>query len=76
MQFKVGAKETTRMLELRRAVEVYIARDADSRMKDKIVHLCEQAGVPVKWVETKAILGETCGIEVAAATAALVSERE
>jgi large subunit ribosomal protein L7A len=76
MQFKVGAKQTTKMLEQQRAIEVYVARDADPKMKEKIVHLCERAGVPVKWIDTMEDLGETCGIDIGAAMAALVTEEE
>jgi large subunit ribosomal protein L7A len=76
MQFKVGAKQTAKMLEQQRAIEVYVARDADPKMKEKIVHLCERAGVPVKWTDTMGDLGETCGIDVGAAMAALVTEEE
>ncbi|MBD2872215.1 L7Ae/L30e/S12e/Gadd45 family ribosomal protein [Paenibacillus arenilitoris] len=76
MQFKVGAKQTTKMLEQNRATLVYVARDADPQMKEKIVHLCEQGGVPYQWVDTMELLGETCGIDVGAAMAALVPEEE
>jgi large subunit ribosomal protein L7A len=76
MQFKVGAKQTAKMLEQQRAIQVYVARDADPQMKEKIVHLCERAGVPVKWTETMEDLGVTCGIDVGAAMAALVTEEE
>ncbi|QAY68584.1 ribosomal L7Ae/L30e/S12e/Gadd45 family protein [Paenibacillus protaetiae] len=72
MQFKVGAKQTTKMLEQGRAIEVYIARDADPKMRDKIAHLCERLEVPIRWIDTMKLLGETCGIDVGAATAALV----
>lgn len=76
MQFKVGAKQTAKMLEQQRAIEVYVARDADPQMKEKIVHLCERAGVPIKWIDTMEELGETCGIDIGAAMAALVTEEE
>ncbi|WP_138756292.1 ribosomal L7Ae/L30e/S12e/Gadd45 family protein [Paenibacillus sinopodophylli] len=76
MQFKVGAKQTTKMLEQERAIEVYVARNADPQMREKIVHLCERTGVPVKWIDTMEELGETCGIDIGAAMAALVNEEE
>lgn len=76
MQFKVGTKQTAKMLEQQRAIEVYVARDADPQMREKIVHLCERAGVPIKWIDTMKVLGETCGIDIGAATAALVTEEE
>ncbi|NIK72276.1 MULTISPECIES: ribosomal L7Ae/L30e/S12e/Gadd45 family protein [unclassified Paenibacillus] len=76
MQFKVGAKQTTKMLEQSKAIEVYVARDADPRMREKIVHLCERLSVPVKWIDTMQELGETCGIDVGAAMAALILDEE
>lgn len=76
MPFKVGAKQTTKMLEQGRAIEVYIARDADPRMRDKIAGLCERAAVPIKWVDSMKQLGETCGIDVGAVTAALINVEE
>ncbi|MUT68181.1 ribosomal L7Ae/L30e/S12e/Gadd45 family protein [Paenibacillus sp. NEAU-GSW1] len=76
MQFKVGAKQTTKMLETHKAIEVYIARDADPRMREKVVHLCERLGVPIKWIDTMQSLGDTCGIDVGAAMAALVADGE
>ncbi|MGG4145595.1 ribosomal L7Ae/L30e/S12e/Gadd45 family protein [Paenibacillus algorifonticola] len=76
MQFKVGAKQTTKMLEQDQAIEVYIAQDADPRMIEKVLHLCERSSIPVKWVETMQDLGKTCGIDVGAAMAALVTDDE
>ncbi|SFF36995.1 large subunit ribosomal protein L7A [Paenibacillus algorifonticola] len=76
MQFKVGAKQTTKMLEQDKAIEVYIAQDADPRMIENVLHLCERSSIPVKWVETMQDLGKTCGIDVGAATAALVTDDE
>ncbi|WP_424769147.1 ribosomal L7Ae/L30e/S12e/Gadd45 family protein [Paenibacillus sp. sgz302251] len=76
MQFKVGAKQTMKMLEHNRAIEIYVARDADPQMREKVVHLCERTGVPYKWIDTMDDLGETCGIEIGAAMAALVKDEE
>jgi large subunit ribosomal protein L7A len=76
MPYKVGAKQTIKALEQNRAIEVYIARDADPQMKDNIIHLCKRTGVPYKWIDTMQDLGETCGIDVGAAMAALVDEEE
>jgi len=76
MQFKVGAKQTMKMLEQQRAIKVYVARDADSQMIERIIHQCERSGVPVKWFDSMISLGETCGIDIGAAMAALISEEE
>jgi len=74
MQYKIGTKQTTKMVELRKAVLVYVAQDADPRMTDRIVRLCEEAGIEVAWVMTMDALGETCGIDVGAAMAAVVPD--
>jgi large subunit ribosomal protein L7A len=62
------------MVELRKAVLVYVAQDADSRMTDRIVQLCEDYEVEVVWVKNMQLLGETCGIDVGAAMAAVVPD--
>ncbi|MBM7569411.1 large subunit ribosomal protein L7A [Paenibacillus sacheonensis] len=64
------------MVEQRKASLVYVAQDADPRLKDNIVRLCELSGIPITWSETMKSLGETCGIEVGAAMAAVVPEIE
>ncbi|MWC28311.1 L7Ae/L30e/S12e/Gadd45 family ribosomal protein [Paenibacillus sp. MMS18-CY102] len=74
MQYKIGTKQTTKMVELRKAVLVYVAQDADSRMTDRIVQLCEDYEVEVVWVKNMQLLGETCGIDVGAAMAAVVPD--
>ncbi|WP_236345145.1 ribosomal L7Ae/L30e/S12e/Gadd45 family protein [Paenibacillus plantiphilus] len=76
MQFVIGSKQTVKMVEQGNAILVYVAQDADQRMTDKIVRLCETAGVPISWVDTMKNLGVTCGIEVGAAMAAVIPEIE
>jgi len=76
MQYKVGMKQTIKMLEQHRAIEVYVAQDADPSMKERIVQLCKRSGVPIKWCDTMRSLGEICSIDVGAVTAALVRNEE
>jgi large subunit ribosomal protein L7A len=70
----IGTKQTTKMVELGKASEVFVAEDADPRMTAKIVNLCKKTGVQVTYVESMKQLGKACGIEVGAATAAIVNE--
>ncbi|WP_318652394.1 ribosomal L7Ae/L30e/S12e/Gadd45 family protein [Paenibacillus lycopersici] len=65
-----------KMVEQRKATLVYVAQDADPRLKNNIVRLCETMEVPITWSESMKSLGETCGIEVGAAMAAVVPEIE
>ena len=43
-------------------------------MTDRIVQLCEDYEVEVVWVKNMQLLGETCGIDVGAAMAAVVPD--
>ena len=49
MQFVIGSKQTTKMVEQGKATEVYVAQDADPRLNENIVELCETTGVPIIW---------------------------
>jgi large subunit ribosomal protein L7A len=70
----VGTKQTLRMVELGKATEVYVAKDADPKITLKIVDLCKKQGVKVIYVDSMKSLGKACGIEVGAAMAATVNE--
>ncbi|GIP36252.1 ribosomal L7Ae/L30e/S12e/Gadd45 family protein [Paenibacillus sp. J2TS4] len=70
----VGTKQVTRLVELGKASEVFIAKDADPRMTTKMVNLCKKMGVNVTYVDSMKQLGKACGIDVGAAMAAVVNE--
>ncbi len=74
-KLSVGTKQTTKTVELGRAAEVFVAKDADPRITTKIVNLCKKMGVKVTYVDTMKQLGKACGIEVGAAMAAVVNEQ-
>jgi large subunit ribosomal protein L7A len=70
----IGTKQATRMVELGKAAEVFVAKDADPRITMKMVNLCKKMGVQVTYVDSMKMLGKACGIEVGAAMAAVVNE--
>ena len=70
---KIGTKQTMKVVELGKAAEVYVARDADARITAKVVQMCRKAGIPIVYVDTMKQLGRTCGIEVGAAMAAVLT---
>jgi large subunit ribosomal protein L7A len=76
MAYKIGTKQTTKTVESGKAIHVYVARDADSRLTSAIVELCGKQSVPVTWTDTMTNLGELCGIDVGAAMAAMVADEE
>jgi large subunit ribosomal protein L7A len=73
-KISIGTKQSTKMVESNKAIEVIVARDADPRITSKMVHLCKNMGVPVAHVDSMKLLGKACGIEVGAAIVAIVQE--
>lgn len=63
----IGTRQVTRMLEKDNLDVVYVAGDADSFVRDKILAACEKAGVEVIDGLTKEEMGKLAGIEVFAA---------
>lgn len=70
----VGVKQTRRALAQRRAIRVYLGRDADPRLTEPLRAMCALAQVPVIDDMTMADLGKACGIAVGTAACAVLSE--
>jgi large subunit ribosomal protein L7A len=70
----VGTKQTLRAVERGLATEVFVARDAEPHVVRQLLALCRQRGVTVHEVESMQLLGRTCGVEVGAASAAILGE--
>ncbi|MCF6463373.1 ribosomal L7Ae/L30e/S12e/Gadd45 family protein [Clostridium sp. Cult1] len=68
----VGTKQVKRALMNGKAKIVYIAKDADSKIRNEIATVCVEKQIPIVYVETMEKLGETCKIDVSAASAALL----
>jgi large subunit ribosomal protein L7A len=73
-KLQIGTKQATKAVESGVAAEVFIAKDADPRITNKMVNLCRKLGVQVTYVDSMKQLGKACGIEVGAAIAAVVNE--
>ena len=68
----VGAKQLKKALRNGGVRQVYIACNADPAITEPIEAYCKDHSVVYAWVKSMADLGRACGIEVGAATAALV----
>lgn len=68
----IGMKQTLKAVEQGMVKEVFIAKDADPRVTGKLVGICTEKKVPVEYVDSMRMLGKACGIEVGAATAAIM----
>ncbi len=72
-KIKKGTNETTKAVERGIAKIVFIAEDVDP--PEIVAHLpllCEEKKIPYLYVPSKKKLGEAAGIEVAAASAAII----
>ncbi|WP_018663967.1 50S ribosomal protein L7ae-like protein [Heyndrickxia acidiproducens] len=70
--FIVGTKQTVKALKSGKADELLVAEDADPNITNKVISIAEAFQIPVTTVESKKQLGKACGIEVGAATVALI----
>jgi len=67
----VGARQVLRAIAARTVEHVYIARDADPFVTRPVMDACEKNGVRFTEVDTMAMLGAACGIDVKASVAAV-----
>lgn len=63
----IGTRQVTRLLDKGEIEVVYVASDADSFVRDKVIGACEKAGVNYIDGLTKEEMGKIAGIEVFAA---------
>lgn len=68
----VGAKEVRRAITGGRALQVFLAGDADPALTQPIALLAQEAGLPLVTDVTRSQLGAVCGIAVGAVAAAVV----
>ncbi|NLK43045.1 MAG: 50S ribosomal protein L7ae-like protein [Tissierellia bacterium] len=68
----VGTKQVKRALNSGEVEAVFIAKDAESKITNEIAKICNDKQVQVIYVENMKELGSACGIDVNAATAALL----
>lgn len=69
----IGTKQTMKAVEKGQARLVYIAADAEERVVQPLLALCQVRGVPVEQAPSMQELGKACGIEVGAAAAAILT---
>jgi large subunit ribosomal protein L7A len=68
----IGTKQTLKALQNGIVKELVVAEDADQRVVNKAIHLANEKHVPVITVESMKRLGKACGIDVGAATVAII----
>jgi Ribosomal protein L7Ae/L30e/S12e/Gadd45 family. len=68
----IGLKQTTKAIKAKRVAVVFVAKDAEARIKEAIINACNENNIAVEYMDTMEQLGKACGIEVGAATAAIL----
>lgn len=68
----IGTKQTLKALEDGIVKELYVASDADYKVIYKVIALAEKNDVPTIKVQSMKKLGKACGIDVSAATVAIL----
>jgi large subunit ribosomal protein L7A len=68
----IGTKQTVKALKEGLVKEMVVANDADPSVTAKIISEALGSDVPVLYVDSKKKLGKACGIEVGAATVAII----
>ncbi|EIJ80025.1 L7Ae-like ribosomal protein [Bacillus methanolicus PB1] len=68
----VGTKQAVKALKSGIVLELVIANDADPNLTAKAVDAAKEMNVPVTCVDSMKKLGKACGIEVGAATVAII----
>ena len=68
-KFVVGAKQTSKAIINNTAKLCYIAQDADEKIINNIIELCNNNKIPVIYVESMKELGKKFKVNIGAATA-------
>ncbi|MGM0601919.1 MAG: ribosomal L7Ae/L30e/S12e/Gadd45 family protein [Bacillota bacterium] len=71
-EFIVGTKQTLKAIKEKRVSKVFLADDIDQHIKEEILYAVKDNNIPFEMVESKMKLGRECGIDVSAASAALL----
>ncbi|NEZ77654.1 50S ribosomal protein L7ae-like protein [Clostridium botulinum] len=68
----VGVKQTVKALKNNTVKTLYVSKDADESLIKPLIELAEENSIDIIKVDTMKELGRLCGINVSAATAALL----
>ncbi|AIE58636.1 50S ribosomal protein L7ae-like protein [Bacillus methanolicus] len=68
----VGTKQAVKALKSGIVMELVIADDADPNVTAKVIDVAKEMNVPITRVDSMKKLGKACGIEVGAATVAII----
>ena len=68
----VGSRQTLKAIANNQVKKIYLANDIDQPLKSELLEAVDNNNIPFEIVESKNELGRICGIDVSAASAALL----
>lgn len=68
----IGTKQVLKAGKAGQLEKAFVAEDADSFIKNKLLDELSQNGVPLEYAATMKELGEACGIQVGSAAAGIL----
>ena len=70
----VGLKQTVKAAKNGTAKNVYVAEDADDFIKQSVIDACRETNLQIIYVNSMKELGDACGIDIGASTAAIIKD--
>ena len=67
----VGLKQTVKAIKNGTVTKVYLAEDADDFIKQSVQDVCRDRNIQIIYVSNMKELGDACGIDIGASTAAI-----
>jgi large subunit ribosomal protein L7A len=68
----VGLKQTVKAVKNETVKKVYVAEDADDFIKQSVLDACRDKKIQIIYVNNMKELGDACGIDIGASTAAII----
>lgn len=68
----IGYKQSLKAIEKEKAQTVYLACDAEEKIRQPVMEACKDRGIPVIETETMIELGKASGIQVGTAVAVVL----
>lgn len=70
----IGLKQTLKAIQSGTAHRIYLASDCDDYIKKSVSEANAQKNLEIVYVNTMKELGEACGIDIGASTAAVIKD--
>lgn len=70
----IGSKQTIKAMQNGEVSELFIAKDADQHITERIISVAKELNIPFVIVDSKRKLGAACAIDVSASTVAVKRE--